>query len=163
MNNFSLTTMLAEEHRAELLRQAERYRRAHDAKGESRRIPKRAKLLWLAAFCRHTARPVAVSEGIPRGTTKTGIRQGPCPPRWPAHRSPHSLHAQTSPRPHLIRKHNRHESHLLLASIRLVPHSATKAKPHDSRNQAHRRRRRRDEYVRRPRPAIRTHGIPILG
>jgi len=79
MNNFSLTTMLAEEHRAELLRQAERYRRAHDAKAESRRIPKRAKLLWLAVFCRHTARPVAVSEGIPRGTTKTGIRQRPCP------------------------------------------------------------------------------------
>ena len=79
MNNLSLNSMLAEEHRAELLRQAERYRRAHDAKTESRRIPKRAKLLWLAAFCRHTGRPVAVSEGIPLGTTKTGIRQGPCP------------------------------------------------------------------------------------
>ena len=79
MNNLSLNTMLAEEHRAELLRQAERYRRAHDAKGESRRIPKRAKLLWLAVFSRHTARPVAVSQGIPLGTTKTGIRQGPCP------------------------------------------------------------------------------------
>ena len=78
MNNFSLTTMLAEEHRAELLRQAERHRRARDAKAESRRIPKRAKLLWLAVFFRHTPRP-AVNEGIPLGTTKTGIRQGPCP------------------------------------------------------------------------------------
>jgi len=96
MNNLSLTSMLAEEHRAELLRQAERYRRAHDAKAESRRIPKRAKLLWLAAFCRHTARPVAVSEGIPLGTTKTGIRQGPCPP-VASSPIPRPLHAQTSP------------------------------------------------------------------
>ena len=80
MNNFSLTTLLAEEHRAELLRQAERYRQAHDAMAESRRLPKRAKLLWLAAFCGHTARPVAVSEGIPLGTAKTRIRQGPRPP-----------------------------------------------------------------------------------
>ena len=79
MNNFSLTTLLAEEHRAELLRQAERHPRAHDAKAESRRLPKRAKLLWLAAFCGHIARPVAVSEGIPLGTAKTGIRQGPRP------------------------------------------------------------------------------------
>jgi hypothetical protein len=79
MNNFSLTSMLAEEHRAELLRQAERNRRAHDAKVESRRIPKRAKLLWLAAFCRRTARPVAVSEGIRLGTTKTRDSSRPVP------------------------------------------------------------------------------------
>jgi hypothetical protein len=80
MNNFSLATLLAEEHRAELLRQAERYRHAHDAMAESGRLPKRAKLLRLAAFCGHTARPVAVSEGIPLGTAKTRIRQGPRSP-----------------------------------------------------------------------------------
>ena len=87
MNDFSLTALLAEEHRAELLRQAERYRRARDAKAGSRRPPKQAKRLWLAAFCGHTARPFAVSEGIPLDTAKTRIRQGLRPPRSPAHRS----------------------------------------------------------------------------
>jgi hypothetical protein len=80
MNNPSLTALLAEEHRAELLRQAERYRQAYDAKAESHRLPKRAKLLGLAAFRGHIARPVAVSEGIPLATAKTPIRQGPRPP-----------------------------------------------------------------------------------
>ena len=37
MNNFSLTALLGDEHRADLLRQAERYRRAHDAQARSRR------------------------------------------------------------------------------------------------------------------------------
>jgi hypothetical protein len=80
MNNSSLTTLLAEEHRAELLRQAERYRQAHNAKAESRRLPERAKLWGLADFGGHTARPVAASDGIPVGTAKSRIRKGPRPP-----------------------------------------------------------------------------------
>jgi hypothetical protein len=79
MNNFSLSILLAEEHRAELLRRAEHYRQAHEAKAESRRLAKRAKLPWLAAFCGHTCRRVAVIGGIPLGTAKTRIRQGPRP------------------------------------------------------------------------------------
>ena len=75
MNSFSLTALLAAEQRADLLQQAERYRRAHDAKAGSRRPPKKAKRLWLATFCGHTARPVAVSEGIPLVTAKTRICQ----------------------------------------------------------------------------------------
>jgi hypothetical protein len=76
MNNFRLTALLAEEHRADLLRQAERYRRAHDTKVGSRRPPKLAKRLWLAAFCGRTARPVAVSADLPLGATNTRICQG---------------------------------------------------------------------------------------
>jgi hypothetical protein len=80
MNNLNLSTLLAEEHRAELLRQAQRYRRAHDAKAESRRLPKWAKLRWPAAFRGHTPRLVTVREAIPLGTPETRIRQGPRPP-----------------------------------------------------------------------------------
>jgi hypothetical protein len=76
MNNFRLTALLAEEHRADLLRQAERYRRAHPAKVGSRRPPKVAKCLWLAAFRGRTARPVAVSAGTPLGATNTRTRPG---------------------------------------------------------------------------------------
>jgi hypothetical protein len=83
MNNLRLTALLAEEHGAELLRQAERYRQAHNAKAESRRIPKRAKLRGLAAFRGHIARPVAVTDGIPPGTGKTRIRPGSRPPGAP--------------------------------------------------------------------------------
>jgi hypothetical protein len=45
MNYFSLTALLAAENRADLLRQAERYRRAHDAQAGSRRPLKQAKRL----------------------------------------------------------------------------------------------------------------------
>jgi hypothetical protein len=76
MNDLSLIALLAAEHRADLLRQAERYRRAHDVKVGSRQPPKQAKLLWLATFRRNTARPVAVSRSTVLGVAETRTHQG---------------------------------------------------------------------------------------
>ena len=134
MNNFNLTALLAKEHRADLLGQAERYRRAQDAKAGSRRPPKRAKRLWLAAFRGHTARPVAVSEGIPLGTAKTRIRQGPRPPGAQL-TDPNATAPKNQPPPAPHPQANRHDNHqrhvpgLHLVSIRLVSHSTARETP----------------------------------